>query len=234
MDQGEMDKTHGTARRISRVTRPRAAARMTYDRMSGWYDLLAGYWESKPRAQGLELLRVRSGERVLEIGFGTGHSLPRLARAAGPTGQVFGFDLSRGMCSVARGRIGHTDMAQRIGLAQGDAVHLPMRAQACDAIFLSFTLELFDTPEIPRVLAECHRVLRDGGRICIVALSKDGARRWVSRAYEWAHRTWPAVVDCRPIYVRSSLEEAGYTVGQVSRMGLAGLSVEAVVATKGD
>ena len=217
---------------ISRVGRSRASAQANYDRMSAWYGRLAGLWESRPREVGLRHLGVRAGERVVEIGFGSGHALPLLAREAGEKGHVCGVDLSLRMCRVAQERIAPLGLAQRVGLVQGDALRLPLRARACDAILVSFTLELFDTPQIPLVLAECRRILRRGGRICVVALSKEGAQGWATRAYEWGHRKWPTVLDCRPIYVGRAAEDAGFSVSLADSVSMAGLAVAVVLARK--
>ena len=60
-----------------------------------------------------------------------------------------------------------------------------------DGIFMSFTLELFDTPDIPRVLAECNRVLKPGGRLVVVGMSKEGPQGLLIRAFEWTHQHFP-------------------------------------------
>jgi demethylmenaquinone methyltransferase/2-methoxy-6-polyprenyl-1,4-benzoquinol methylase len=81
-----------------------------------------------------------------------------------------------------------------------------------DAVFMSFTLELFDTAEIPAVLAQCWRVLKTGGRIVVVGMSKEGEHGLVYEAYEWTHRHFPNFVDCRPILVSQVLAAAGFQV----------------------
>jgi ubiquinone/menaquinone biosynthesis C-methylase UbiE len=213
------------------VFQTRDQTRAFHNKISGVYDLLADRSEAPVRRAGLDLLKVRAGEKVLEIGFGTGHSLVRLANAVGPHGQVVGLDLSDKMLAVARANVTKAGLGDRVRLRQGDAAHLPYPDGGLDAVFMSFTLELFDTPEIPEVLSECRRVLRPGGRIVVVGMSKEGPRDPLIAVFEWAHRHFPNFLDCRPIFVREALEASGFSIAK-SLMKRMWIPVEIVVGTK--
>jgi len=216
---------------ILRVFQSKAETKAFYDKISHVYDMLAERSEGPVRRLGLEKLDARPGERVLEIGFGTGHSLVSLAQSVGPTGKVYGLDLSEGMLHVAQGNLHKAGLADRVELTCGDGLQLPYPPDSLDAIFMSFTLELFDTPEIRKVLAECKRVLKAGGRLVVVGVSKEGEGGAILHAFEWSHRHFPNLVDCRPIFVRQSLEASGFRIESTDRK-MMWVPVEVVLGVK--
>jgi ubiquinone/menaquinone biosynthesis C-methylase UbiE len=218
-------KTH-----ISRVTRSKQQAMAAYDRLSRWYDGLSASSEQPLVNLGLDQLNAGAGQAVLEIGCGTGHALVELASKVGDSGKVHAVDLSRGMLALASKRISRSNLAHRTALAQADALNLPFKTNCFDAAFMSFTLELFDSPEIPNVLAECRRVLKPDGRICVVALVRDEQENLTQQVYEWFHARLPAAVDCRPIFLQSALTQAGFRIQDVIRKMMWGLPVDICLA----
>jgi demethylmenaquinone methyltransferase/2-methoxy-6-polyprenyl-1,4-benzoquinol methylase len=213
------------------VRRSKEEARAAYDRMSPWYDLLAGASEQPHVRAGLEKLDAREGEHILEIGFGTGRALVPLAEAVGRSGGVYGVDISAGMARQARSRLEEAGLRGEAALILGDGARLPHRDGTLNAIFMSFTLELFDTPCISQVLGECRRVLGETGRLCIVSLTKEGRGSLPVRLYEWVHKKMPRYVDCRPIPVTESLEGAGFEIVDAERRSMWTLPVDVALAT---
>lgn len=197
---------------ILRVFQSKEQTKAFYNKISRVYDLLSERSEAPMRKTGLELLKASVGEKVLEIGFGTGHCLVALAKSVGPKGKVFGVDLSEQMLKLAKANLAKARLLDRVRLRCGDAIQLPHADSTIDAVFISFTLELFDTPEIPKVLSECKRVLRPGGRIVVVGMSKDADHDPLIGMFEWTHQHFPNFLDCRPIYIRKSLEKAGFQI----------------------
>jgi ubiquinone/menaquinone biosynthesis C-methylase UbiE len=124
-----------------------------------------------------------------------------------------------------------TGLRQRVTLLEGDGITLPYKSGSFNVVFLSFTLELFDTPEIPLVLAECQRVIQSPGRLGVVSMLKSDRQGLVERLYEWFHLHIPAYVDCRPIDAHRLIHEAGFSIEKRQVRSMWGLPVEILVAS---
>lgn len=218
-----------TNKEILRVYRTKEQAKRTYDKISRIYDLITGPFERKFRDMGLNQLDVKEGETVLEIGFGTGHCLEEIAKRVGENGKAYGIDISSGMLDITRKRMEKKRLADTVELYCGDAMSMPYEDNMFDVVFMSFTLELFDTPEIPAVLKEIKRVLKPKGRLGVVSMSKEDGESWLLKAYEWIHKNFPVIADCRPIYVEKSIRDAGYSIKSREKIKLFVLPGEIVV-----
>ncbi len=212
------------------VPRTKEEAKRLYDRISRFYDLFTAAFERKYAEMALEHLSVKEGEAILEIGFGSGHCLRQIARSVSKTGKAYGIDISTGMLEVTKRKLERAQLMDRVELYCGDAASLPYDDNIFDAVFMSFTLELFDTPEIAKVLEEVKRVLKPRGRLGVASMSREDGESTLLRLYEWVHKKWPKYVDCRPIYVKQSLKDAGYNIESKEKVRLFGLPGEIVIA----
>lgn len=208
-----------------------ARARASYNRMSGFYGLLSSSSEKKLVEVAIgQLLRPKPGEHILEPGFGAGQALVALAGLVGETGRVSGLEASDGMIDVTRKRLIKAGVEGRAELTQGDAADMPYEDSTFDAVFMSFTLELFSDELIPVVLAECARVLKEDGRLCVASMSDRGKSGAMLKLYVSAHRRFPSFVDCRPIDARGKIEAAGFDVVEEKILSMWGLPVEIALA----
>lgn len=139
-----------------------SAQREQWDRTSPawekWADLFS---QRNDGDQYLQLGEIRSGQRVLEIGAGTGDQTLLLARAVGPEGHVVATDLSEGMLAIARTRSQAAGI-DNVEFRAGHAGSLQLPDESFDAAVAGFVLMLAPEPE--QVAATVHRLLAPGGR----------------------------------------------------------------------
>ena len=212
---------------------PHGTNKHFYDRISGFYDSIANANEHTARELGENLIALQTGESVLEIGFGTGNSILNLAAKVGQQGKVAGIDVSEGMQTVAQAKIDEAGLSSNVELKVGDAISLDWPDETFDAVFMSFTLELFAEPDVSAVLRECKRVLKPSGRLGVVGMAtvKQGEHESVlEKTYVWMHRHFPHIVDCRPLDFAAAVHEAGFRVDKEERIEIWTMPVAALVA----
>lgn len=209
----------------------REKIRKNYDRISSIYDILEGSFEKRHRERALSFLEPGEGEIVLEVGFGTGDMLIDIYRFVGDGGEVYGVDISAGMIEETREKLRRSGLSDNVTIIAGDAVNLPFVSGYFDAVFMSFTIELFSADDIQKVLSEIYRALVKGGRLGVISLSN---RRTsiVRDLYELAHERFPTLIDCRPIALVELLEENGFRVEKEKVETILGLPVETAVGVK--
>ncbi|MGW4090151.1 methyltransferase domain-containing protein [Nocardia sp. NPDC004750] len=116
------------------------------------------------RAWGHEALAVQSGERVLDIGAGTGTEVIELSDRVGPDGDAVGVDPNPAMLAIARGRAETADSRARF--VEGTAYNLPFPDGYFDAVRCERVYQHLDDPAA--ATGEVARVLRPGGRVLLI------------------------------------------------------------------
>ncbi|QNP69361.1 class I SAM-dependent methyltransferase [Streptomyces roseirectus] len=128
----------------------------------------------------LEQLALRPGDTVVDAGCGTGHNLPLLAEAVGPTGRVIGVDLTDAMLEQAEDRVRRAGLSQ-VSLVQADLTTYQY-PEHVRGIIACFSLTLIG--EYAKVVERGYEALDPGGRWVVLDYRLP---RW------WPQRLIPAL-----------------------------------------
>jgi phosphatidylethanolamine/phosphatidyl-N-methylethanolamine N-methyltransferase len=152
------------------------AVRTAYRRWAPVYDNTFGWVAAEARKHAVEIINTRSG-RVLEVGVGTGLSLPAYRREL----EIVGIDLSPEMLEKARARVASLGLANVTDLHEMDASSLALPDGSFDTVAAMFVMTVVPEPET--VMRELARVCRPGGEVLIVNhfSTEEGFRGWVER-----------------------------------------------------
>lgn len=132
-----------------------------YSAYAGFYDRFFGRMFQEQRESAIRGLKPRSGERILEVGVGTGLTLPLYPKAC----EVMGIDLSPGMLEKARERV-REHRLEHVRLARMDAGNMSMRDNSFDTVVAAFVVTA--VPDYHRLMSEIVRVCCPGGRILML------------------------------------------------------------------
>lgn len=192
-----------------------------YSRWAPVYDWVFGKVFEAGRRRAVEVINGREG-RLLEVGVGTGLTLPRY----GSHLKVTGVDLSPDMLAVARRRVEDRRIETVEALHEMDATRLAFEDASFDTVAVMYTITV--VPHPGEVLAEVARVLKPGGEAIFVShfASESGWRQAIE------HRLTPFTkkLGWRPDFpIERILGRRGFELVEKKRLGLFGIFTVAVL-----
>jgi S-adenosylmethionine-diacylgycerolhomoserine-N-methlytransferase len=166
-----------------------------YRRQRHIYDLSRKFYLLR-RDEAIIRLHAAPGDKVLEIGCGTGRNLVKLAQAY-PETRLFGLDVSREMLATAAASTARAGLASRIGLAQADATAFDSQGlfgcASFERVMISYALSMI--PPWRDALGRALDVVAPGGSLEIVDF---GDCAGLPRPFKAGLRRWLAAFDVTP------------------------------------
>mgnify|MGYP001563984900 CR=1 FL=1 len=203
-----------------------------YSRLSYVYEGFESFFERKLRNRSLELFNVKRGDKVLEIGFGTGYNLIELAEFVGEKGMVYGIDLTQEMIDISKKRLKTNNLQKRAKLTKGNAKKLPFKNNLFDKVYISNVLEILSDKDINVVLNEISRVLKPKGKICVIDVAKKGYEKsLLMKFYLFLNKNFPSYTSS-PIDAEVYLNKSKFKIIKKERIKIFGFFPMQIVIGK--
>lgn len=198
---GFLERVKGRVVHIGRIDE--SDVLVAYRRWAPFYDHTFGLVAGQSRRHSVQVINKSRG-RVLEVGVGTGLSLPDYK----PHLEVVGIDLSPEMLEKARERVQQEHLDHVTGLHEMDASDLKFPDGSFDTVVAMFVMTVVPDPE--KVMRELARVTKPGGEVLLVNhfSQHEGVRGWVERRMApFADKIgWRSVFDVSRVEVCDDLE----------------------------
>ena len=169
--------------------------REQFDPIAATYDLadaiLSAGLDEHWRKNGIDLLGLKEGDRVLDLCGGTGDFALLAAGRTGDHSRVVIYDFNRKMMEAGRQKIRRSARRENILCIQGDAECIAFVDEGFEAVTLGFGLRNFVHPELG--LREIYRVLKPGGRLLVLEFSLPARRGLRSLYHFYSFRIMPLV-----------------------------------------
>ena len=179
-----------------------------YTQTAPIYELWGSLTETKARQLSLALAKIQDGMSILEVAIGTGLTFKEILRA-NPKGQNVGVDLTPAMLDKAKTRLKKLGMTN-YQVAVGDAYDLKFADAQFDLVMNNYMFDLLPEKDFVSVLREFKRVLKPGGRLVLVNMTK--GKHFYERFWETVYKINPRWLGgCRGVLLSEPLQKAGFT-----------------------
>jgi len=209
----DLERDNGKIVAIGRIDE--SVVKDAYRRWAPVYDHTMGKVTTDGRRHAVRLINEGRG-RVLEVGVGTGLSLPDY----GDHLEIIGIDLSPDMLDRARDRVREDQLSNVIGIHEMDAGDLDFPNNHFDTVVAMFVMTVVPDPE--RVMRELARVTKPGGSVILVNhfSQEEGVRGWLERRMAPFAEIigWRPVFDVSRVMVCEDLDLVGQN--QLRPMGI--------------
>ncbi len=186
----------------------------TEDKVKKYYRWRAGNYDAgssfeiEHHLEAIRLAEIQPGQRVLDVACGTGRATLDLAKAVGVAGRVDALDLSEDMLAQARAKLERAGLDGRVEFKPGNARSLPYPDATFDLLYNGYMFDLIPIDGFLPILQEFLRVLKPGGKLVLVNMSKPDAKKTF---YEAVYEIGIAVMPCRPVLMTPLIEKAGFS-----------------------